>query len=642
MTKLNVVIPAVNVMVEIGGNNVEFRKVDRKAKAGDIVKALRDYQDITEGAFYAVYADGDGDPAFRDDDGDERYVFLDHRDRYETFAPISAPTSAETTTITFENAQYRKVDRSAREGDVIVITEPDDAEYTADEGIALGTPYLVAHLDCADDPQITNVRGKEYDTAGDSFDVYEKVSEEYREVKRKAAVGERIKIVDAFSLSDYENGDEFEVVRVDEDGDIHIVDNEGDSECVMPNEYVVLELVNAQDKVEPAAQPKRLTVGDYAKVIESGAGFPVGTIVKITVDDHSNIPYKTEDAKGEQHWAQERRLIPATEAEFLAQRKPAEPVRLNVGDYAKVIGWGNVLLEVGDIVKLTAITHDVSDAFDIADMLGNPIHGCKMAKNLTPATAEEVSAAKAEAQHKLAIGPFAGGGFAVVVDESKSGSLNGFENGQYVTVADKYGYAGLYALKVTLPGGFYGYCDADALRQITEAEYTAATAPKPKFSVSDSVRLTIADGKSPKYGWGGVKNGDVGTVIEILPDKVRVAFPKQSRWNAKPEELAKVTAEEIAALASIEKEAQETAKWNAIGRKVGEFKRGDIVEVTNGSGLPVCSIKSGDIVTVGEVCAFDDTFRLVAPGVTSSNWADATIVKLVTPVEQRFDTLSAA
>lgn len=85
MVKLNVTIPAVDVMV----NGQAYRKVDRKAQAGDIVKALYAREDITEGAFYAVYADGDGDPAFRDDDGDERCVFLEYRDRYETFAPVT-------------------------------------------------------------------------------------------------------------------------------------------------------------------------------------------------------------------------------------------------------------------------------------------------------------------------------------------------------------------------------------------------------------------------------------------------------------------------------------------------------------------------------------------------------------------------
>lgn len=64
---------------------------------------------------------------------------------------------------------------------------------------------------------------------------------EYREVRRKAAVGERIKIVDASEFSDYENGDTFIVERDDCDGDIFITDNVGDEEGVFAYEYVTLE-----------------------------------------------------------------------------------------------------------------------------------------------------------------------------------------------------------------------------------------------------------------------------------------------------------------------------------------------------------------------------------------------------------------
>ncbi|ETT40938.1 hypothetical protein C162_26810, partial [Paenibacillus sp. FSL R7-269] len=141
MAKLNVTYPAVDVMV----NGQAYRKVDRKAQAGDIVKALSGYTDVAEGAFYAVYADEDADPAFKDDVGDERYVFLDHRDRYETFAPVSSAVTAEAPVspsdeLTFEGAQYRKVDRSAREGDVIVFPEAPRSYLTS------GKPYLVDEI----------------------------------------------------------------------------------------------------------------------------------------------------------------------------------------------------------------------------------------------------------------------------------------------------------------------------------------------------------------------------------------------------------------------------------------------------------------------------------------------------------------
>lgn len=67
------------------------------------------------------------------------------------------------------------------------------------------------------------------------------VEREYREVKRKANVGERIKIVAGVDYSDYENGDTFAVDRVGRDGSIFITDNTGDEEGVFDEEYVTLE-----------------------------------------------------------------------------------------------------------------------------------------------------------------------------------------------------------------------------------------------------------------------------------------------------------------------------------------------------------------------------------------------------------------
>src|SRR5690606_11434320 len=101
------------------------------------------------------------------------------------------------------SAQYRKVDREAKLGDVI--------RYNDDNGyVTRGGFYEVVDIDWNDDPQIIDNDGDEYDLAGDDYEVYEKVTEaaaqesddlftyegtQYRKVKRKAAVGERVLIV---------------------------------------------------------------------------------------------------------------------------------------------------------------------------------------------------------------------------------------------------------------------------------------------------------------------------------------------------------------------------------------------------------------------------------------------------------------
>lgn len=534
MAKLNVTYPVVDVMV----NGISFRKVDRKAQPGDIIKARRSSVDITEGAFYAVYADGDGDPAFRDDDGDARSLFLNFRDHYETLAPV---------TVTYEGATYCKVDRSAREGDVIVFTEVPSSFFT------LGKPYLVDEIDYAYDAQITDDDGDEYDTAGDEFDVYEKVTEvapaptqptvEYREVKRWAEKGERIRIVNRYRHEhSYEQGAEFIVNDTAGGGDVRVTAAGHDGRRVLLSEYAVLEPVTS---AEPTPAPLKYAAGDYVKVTGNSAyhDYAVGSVVKITeVKDNAYYggqQFRAEKADGERgNWLVTRDVEPAAEAEFTAQRTPA-------------------------------------------------------------------------------------------------------------------------------------------------------------LSVGDAVKLTITDGKSPKHGWGSVSNGDVGEVIAVLPDKIRVNFPKQRGWNAGPEELTKVDAVALAktpeaprlqvgeyartlvakdvplgAIVKIERddlddtpfkgvqvggrnwdwykpaelekvdaaEAQETAKWAEIGRKVGEYKVGDFVRITANTNSSVNPVGS-----VGAVTYVSGTDIRVDTGHGEwRNWTKPCEMELIAPVEQRFDTEQAA
>lgn len=649
MAKLNVTIPAVDVMVD----GKSYRKVDRKPQAGDIVKALERSTDIDSGAFYRVEADSDGDLFFRDNEGDERYRFGGRitYEVYEAITPVSAVTTAE---ITYDNAKYCKVERDARVGDIVVFPDAPCDFLTS------GKPYLVNELDDADDAQITDDDGDNFDTCSEVFDVYEKVTEEgaqvyreeqkplVREVKRKAAVGERIKIVAAENASgQYTNGTELTVASNNNLWGKAVRVAEFYQPVIYDKEYVVLEPINAEVKTEPA----RLTVGDYAKVICEDSlwndAIKTDTIVKIDIDDKSNAPYYVKDAEGNGSWARANHLEPATEAEFLAQRKSAESVRLKVGDYAKILTKDGGILcgfNVGDIVQIVVNPHDPGDRhFRVCGSDG--VNGYADKKHgLTPATPEEVTQAKAETQRKLAIGPFAVGGYAVVVDVRKSDCVaSSIRNGDYVKVAVTE-VDGPYALELVSHGekAAYSFCNADALRQITEEEYNAATQPKPKFSAGDKVRINVPENVRTSSGRAGVKNSEIGTVERVSGNGgIIVNFPSYgSGWGGIAEELTLVTAEEAAA---IEKEAQEVARWAKINRKVGEFKRGDIVEVTDASCLHSSTgIKNGDIVILGDNDEFDDMFRLLAPGVTNGNYAVTKRFKLVTPVEQRFDTQSAA
>ncbi|MEC0370010.1 hypothetical protein [Paenibacillus chibensis] len=371
----------------------------------------------------------------------------------------------------------------------------------------------------------------------------------YREVKRKASVGERIRIVAAKSTRDlYANGDELTVDDADRWGDGQAVTVNSFNHAICHEEYVVL--------VAEPLQPKRLTVGDYAKVIANTRdhNYKIGSVVKITKDDRDRQPYRAENADGSVgNWLAEKDLVPATEAEFNAQKSQTERAK--------------------------------------------------------------------------AIGEFADGGYAQIIDaNSSNSSVTGGIDGKYVkvTVEPPTGYRAL-RLKDE-KGKHVAYCNADALRKITKEEYEEATKPKTKFSVGDTVKLSVPEGKDARFGWGNVKNGDIGKVAEVTTAKVVVDFPGQDRWNADPSELALLTAEE--------------AKWAAIGRKVNEFKRGDVVQIianTNGS-----INKVGSYGEVTEGPKLTGSYRVETGAGGKGNLTRPTEMRLIIPAEQRFDTQKEA
>lgn len=72
----------------------------------------------------------------------------------------------------------------------------------------------------------------------------------YKEVKRCAEVGDKVRIVNAWATSgNYQNGDLLEVGKVDDGGFLHSVDY-----CIAPDEYVVLEPVELEPIVETSPQ----------------------------------------------------------------------------------------------------------------------------------------------------------------------------------------------------------------------------------------------------------------------------------------------------------------------------------------------------------------------------------------------------
>jgi hypothetical protein len=108
---------------------------------------------------------------------------------------------------------------------------------------------------------------------------------------------------------------------------------------------------------EEATESKRLTVGDYARVVANDTGHraKVGDIVKIVEDEHDHHPYRCEKLNGEDVlWFKEHELAPVTEEEIAQAKAELAESKFEVGDYAKVIEPGYCGdIEVDSIVRIT-------------------------------------------------------------------------------------------------------------------------------------------------------------------------------------------------------------------------------------------------------------------------------------------------
>lgn len=144
--------------------------------------------------------------------------------------------------------------------------------------------------------------------------------------------------------------------------------------------------------------------------------------------------------------------------------------------------------------------------------------------------------------------------------------------------------------------------------------------PRSQFAVGDKVRLISGGGCIPLNGYD---DGAIYTVKDTkrLSERIEISGGRIPNGYAKPEQLAKVTAEDL--------------KWDAIGRKVGEFKAGDIVEVIESGSS---NYRVGLIDTVTDDRGLFGTSQRLSSGIDGKNpYILPQRLKLVTPVEQRFD-----
>jgi len=293
----------------------------------------------------------------------------------------------------------------------------------------------------------------------------------YRKVDRKAAVGDVLKITDNDDYDYVIEGAFYEVTRVDGAGDPHFEDEDGDDFDGGKVEYEVYEKI--EESAQPA-KPKRLTVGDYAKVVgpnDNDHAYEIGSVIKIVEgpEDRGNrILYVGERADGTRgNYLRSYHLQPATEAEFLAQ------VRFKVGDCVKVVDADGAksIAEVGDIGEV------INDNWGGGSFGSNTIIDVKtldgrkygmFVHRFVRATEAEVAAAKEALDPR---NQFAKGDKVRLINGGGEHPLLGLKTGKIYTVSDpKTSYHSGERVEIAGDDHEVGYAKPEQLEKLSAEE----------------------------------------------------------------------------------------------------------------------------------------------------------------------------
>ncbi|MCD9024355.1 hypothetical protein [Cohnella silvisoli] len=428
----------------------------------------------------------------------------------------------------------------------------------------------------------------------------------YTEVKRKANVGERIMIVaPELAAGKYVKGD-IHVVTVTEDYGVHVETKSGDA-YICHREYVVLEGGTAPTQPKPiisVGDSVRINVPEDKNTTYGRAGVTNSEIGIVTKVNGNSVTVRWPSFGDRWSGVISELDVVITE--------PPQPKRLVVGEYAKVVSNASAhSLAVEDIIEIQ--TDDSSGIpYRASRVVDGKSSGWIYDRDLVRATDGEVAEAKAVLDRKVRSGDFNVGDTAILTD--MSGSVSGFIMGETVTVKGRE-CSGKSALTIT-NGRVIGYADAAHLRRQSAEETKPA-----RFKVGEYAR-TLKE-------YSGIP---LGTIVKITHDDYDSRPFRGEKLDGSDYSYYRQSELELVT----EEEARETAKWAAIGRKVNEYKSGDVVEITQD--------QYGDKVgTITEVSRLRDEGGVYLKAIRSSGSYVASFdaIKLVTPVEQRFDRSAA-
>lgn len=393
------------------------------------------------------------------------------------------------------------------------------------------------------------------------------------------------------------------VVDIDDDNDIVFKDNVDDSNYFSQGEHSVFRKshVITTDKLTDAEGVVTITLPD-------------GTKLEGTPSDLEKITRSMQKMQAEQGSSEEE------SEEAVEVENASEPVseRLQVGDYAKVITHDdNGQSKFGDIVKVTE--DDESNVpFDTKHLDGS-YAGWHYENDLVRATEAEVKAATATKDEPLKIGDY------VKIIQEGHGNF-----GKVVKITNDNRDGQLYPYSTELLDGTFGDIHSENnLVKATEAEVLEAK--QALLKEGDFARI-IANTSSHRF--------EIGTVVklksEVVTSFTAYYLDESDFWGVYRKDLEPLTKEEtehITREAEEEKKAKaERAKWAAIGREVGEIKKGDIVRTISHCG----SVNPAGTIGVAYKDGTIDSCSTAALNGNSGNWSS---VELIVPVEQRFDTV---
>lgn len=211
---------------------------------------------------------------------------------------------------------YRLVSgRDARVGDFVKFTEAPYSYLTSDKY------YEIIDIDSDNDPQIIDEDGDAYDTHGDTYEIYEKVTEATAEPE-PLKVGDYAKVVKSI---EGRNGEVVEIIG--DDISTHDFKVETVVGCRVYGAFTTQLVKAAEEEVAEAKETERWAKigrkpgeykeGDIVRVVESTGMLPVGTIGEIGCSDGDIYRVNTVDIDyGNWHLPERIELITPVEARF--------------------------------------------------------------------------------------------------------------------------------------------------------------------------------------------------------------------------------------------------------------------------------------------------------------------------------------